>query len=38
MTKQQPFDDFHQRIHWTGTSIGTVTQQWAILHIATDGD
>ena len=28
MTKQHPFDDFHQRIHWSGTSIGTVTQQW----------
>ena len=28
MTKQHPFDDFHQRIHWIGTSIGTVTQQW----------
>ena len=25
MTKQHPFDDFHQRIHWSGTSIGTVT-------------
>ena len=28
MTKQHPFDDFHQRIHWSGTCIGTVTQQW----------
>ena len=28
MTKKHPFDDFHQRIHWSGICIGTVTQQW----------
>nr|DAN11808.1 MAG TPA: hypothetical protein [Caudoviricetes sp.] len=28
MIKQHPFDDFHQRIHWNGNSIGTVTLQW----------
>jgi hypothetical protein len=28
MIKKHPFDDFHQRIHWSGTCIETVTQQW----------
>lgn len=38
MTKKHPFDDFHQRIHWNGSSIGTVTQQWGILRRGTDGE
>lgn len=29
MTKQHPFDDYNQCIHWGETSIGTISPQWS---------